>query len=194
MSGEDVQHSNSKRAVLVLLAPHPCWQIHQRRERAIRTAYGPYPNVFVGVKRSALADKPDGSRCVACLLNNRLESGSQRVFYRVVMTPERAVLDVDGFGEISGNNHKPVLSHVVHPLDDFRNRSACSPNIAGFLEQLDRDFLLFAGFTVPHCEILSLHWQVLDRKAGVLERVFRPIYTQRQIIRDRITNIDQSIR
>src|SRR6185436_10662461 len=102
MRRENVQDAGPELAVLVLLAPDARGKIHERRECAVRAAERPDAGELVGIDRGVLADEPDRRRHVARFLNRRLEPRAERIRLGIVVTPERAVLEVDRLRKIRG--------------------------------------------------------------------------------------------
>ena len=139
VAGENVQDADAERAVLVLLAPDPGREVHERGECAVAAGHGPDAAVHVGVEGGALPDKPDGGGRVPRLLDGRLEAGSGLVRQRVVVAGERAFFDVDRIGKVGGHGDEAVVGDVVRPLQDLGDRAAGTGNFAGRLEQLDAD-------------------------------------------------------
>ena len=60
MSRENVQHAHAELAVLILLAPDARGRVHQRSERAIRSAQRPNARELFGIDAGALAHQADG--------------------------------------------------------------------------------------------------------------------------------------
>ena len=73
-------------------------------------------------------------------------------FSGIVVTPEAAVLEVDRLGQVGRDRHDAVARHVVHPLDDFRDRAARAGHFAGLAEERDLHFLLGAGRRIRHLD------------------------------------------
>src|SRR6202043_2139454 len=59
MSRQDVEDAGAKPAVLILLAPDARREVHQRRERPVRTAECPYTGEPVRVDGCVLPDETD---------------------------------------------------------------------------------------------------------------------------------------
>ena len=156
MAGQDVQHAGAERAVLVLLAPHARRRVHQRREGAIGARQRPDARELLGVHAGILADKADGRTHIARFLNGRLDAGAQRVGLRVIVTPQRAMFDVDGFRQVGGQRDEAVVGDVIHPLDDFGNGAARAGGFALLLEQRDADFFFRARHPVLHFQLLRV--------------------------------------
>ncbi len=190
---QNVQHARFELAVLVLLAPHARRQIHQRRERAIRAADGPDAGELVRIDRRVLADEADGGRNVARFLNRRLETRAERVRVRVVVAPQRAVLEVDGFREVGRHAQHAVVGDVVQPLDDFRDAAPRARRFAGLLEERDRDVLLFAGDGVLDGDLLRLGRKIGDAQTLIEERILRDVDAQRLLVRHRVALRDKTI-
>ena len=72
------------------------------------------------------------------------------------MTPQTAVLDIDGLREVSGQRDETVVGDIVHPLDDFRNAATGTGDFARLAEQHDADLLLRARKTVRHANGLRI--------------------------------------
>ena len=119
-----MQNAHAKLAVLVLLAPDAGGRVHQRRKRAVGAAESPDAGELSRDRPSALADQSNGGGDVARFLDRGLDARAERIGFRIVMAPQAAVLDVDGFGKIGGEGQEAVLGDVVQPLDDFRNAAA----------------------------------------------------------------------
>ena len=72
---------------------------------------------------------------VAGFLDRRLDARAQRIRFRIVVAPQAAVLDVDGFRKIGRQSDEAVVGDVVHPLDDFRDGAARARHFARLAEQ-----------------------------------------------------------
>ena len=193
VSRQNVQNPRPERAVLILLAPYARGQIHERRERAVSAAERPYAHVRVRVERYRLPYQADGGGSVARFLNRRLQPPAARIRHRVERVPDRAVFDVDGFGEVRRHHDEAVVRDVIRPLDDFRDCPPRAANVSRLLEQLDGQVLRLAGRRVGHFRILRLRRQVLDLQARIGERVFGAVDAERQVVVHAVANVGEAV-
>ncbi len=194
MADQDVQHAHAELTVLVLLAPHPRRCVHQRREGAISARQRPYALELFRVECRALADHADGGTDIARFLNRRLDARAQRIGQRVVMAPQRAMLDIDGFRQVRRQGDETVVRHIVHPLDDLGDGATSTQLLAGFPEQADRNLFRRAGNAVGDGKVLRFDRQVGYLQAFVQERVaaFREIHLL--VVLDAIAQMHQPLR
>src|ERR1051326_7385541 len=101
MRRKNMQYAHPELAVLALLAPDTCRSVHQWRERAVGSAQGPDTGELVRINRSALANEADRRRSVASFLDGGFNTRSQRIRFGIVVAPQAAMLDADGFRKIS---------------------------------------------------------------------------------------------
>jgi hypothetical protein len=193
MPGEDVQDARAELAVLVLLAPHARGQVHQRREGAVGAAERPHPGELVGVEGRALAHEADGAGGVARFLDGRLEPRPQRVALGIVVSPDTAVLEVDGFREIRGQGQHAVVRDVVQPLDDLGYGPARPRHLARLAEQRDLQLFLRAGDGVLYREGLRLLGEVGDAEPIVQEWIVLHVDPKGEALRDRLSDLHQAI-
>ena len=179
-------------AVLVLLAPYPRRQIHERRERAVAAGQSPDAAVDAGVQRGALAHQTDHRGGVAGFLDGALETGAGRVGQRIVVAGQRALLDVDRIGQVGGERQEAVLGDVVHPLHHLGNGAPRAGDGARRLEQFDADLGLPAVSACRHG--LRRQRQGIDAQAFVLERILPGIDAQPVIDAHLIADLDQPLR
>src|SRR5712691_5294164 len=132
-----MQHSHTEPTVLILLTPDTSRQVHEGGKGPIGTAQGPHPGELLRVERGTLADKPNSRGSIAGFLNSGFEPGADRIGIWIVVTPDMAVFHVNGLGEICGEGDKPVVRHIIHPLENFRNGPAGASNVPGLAEQGD---------------------------------------------------------
>ena len=194
MAGEDVQHADPERAVLILLAPHPRRQVHQRRKRAVAAAQRPYAAVHAGIRRCALAHQSDRRERVARFLDGGLEARAGGVAHRVVVTGQRAALDVDRPGQVGGHGDEAVAGHAVHPLDHLGDGAPRAGHLAGFLEQVDGYLGLLAAGGMRHGHRGRFGRQGSHLQPAVLERIDGRIDAQRQRVRYAVGDLQQAVR
>ena len=188
---ENIEDAKPERAVLVLLAPDPRRQVHERRERAVAATHRPHAAVHVGVERCALAHEADGGGCVASFLDGRLEPRALLVGQGVVVSGQRSLFDVDGVRKVGGHRDEPILGDVVRPLDHFRDRPPRAGDLAGLLEQFDADFLRLAvQFPLDRARF---HGQRIHAQAIILERILRDIEAQVGVVRHAVADLHHAI-
>ena len=194
VAGQDVQHADAERTVLVLLAPHPRRQVHQRGERAVAAAQRPHAAVHGGIRGGALAHQADGGEGVARLLDGRLEAGARRVSHRVVVAGQRPALDIDRSGQVGGHGDEAVAGDVVHPLDHLGDGTPRAGHLTRLLEQVDTYLGLLAAGRVGHRDRGRLGRQRAHPQAGVLERIGARVDAQRQLARYGVGDLQQAVR
>ena len=188
VTGQDVQHAHAERAVLVLLAPHARRQIHERRERAVAAAHRPHAAVDVGVQGRALPHQADGGGGVAGFLNRGFQARSGLVRQRVVVAGQRALLHVDGAGEIRRQREKTVLGNVVQPLHHLGDGAPRAGDDAGLFEEFHRRrAATFGG------DGLRRGGQVRHAQPLVLERIAVGGEPQQHVVRHLIANRHQPV-
>ena len=189
--GENVEHPDPERAVLVLLAPDARGQVHERRERAVAAAEGPDAAVDGRVEGRALADEAHRRGRVARLLDGRLEPRPRLVGPRVVVAGQRPLLDVDRAGEVGRQGQEAVAGDVVHPLDDLGDRPSRAGHAPRRLEQLDADLVRLAVQAPRH--LLRFDRQAADAQPVVAERVGRHVEAQGDVVAHAVADVDQAV-
>src|SRR5437762_5241325 len=124
MTSQDMQHAHAETAVLVLLTPYPRRRVHQGRESAISATQGPDTRKLLRVEAGALAHQADRGRDIARFLDRRLDARAMRIGLWIIMTPQAAMLDIDGFRQVRRQGDETVVGDMVHPFDDLGNAAA----------------------------------------------------------------------
>src|SRR4051812_24828280 len=108
-----MQYACAEGTVLALLAPDTRRQIHQWCKRTICSTQRPDSGEFPRINAYALAHQSNGAGNVASFLDRRLNARAQRICFRIVMSPQRAVLHVDRLRQISREREETISRHVV---------------------------------------------------------------------------------
>ena len=66
------------------------------------------------------------------------------------------MLHVDRLREVGGHSEESPFSDVIHPLEDFGNRTTRSGDLARLLEQRNAHLLLRAGNRIANRDLLRV--------------------------------------